>query len=39
MQLQPGARAVQRTARCSYYLSKPAKARRGNAGLLKEILI
>ena len=39
MQLQPGARAVQRTARGSYYLFKPAKARRGNAGLSEEILI
>jgi hypothetical protein len=39
MQLQPGARAVQRTARGSYYFFKPATARRDNAGLSKEILI
>ena len=39
MQLQPGARAVQRTARGSYYFFKPATARRGNAGLSEEILI
>jgi len=39
MQLQPGARAVQRTARGSYYFFKPAIARRGNAGLSQEIVI
>src|SRR5512141_1359232 len=39
MQLQSGARAVRRTARGSIIFSKPAIARRGNAGLSEEILI
>jgi hypothetical protein len=34
MQLQAGARAVQRTAWCDDHFSKSAIARRGNAGLL-----
>ena len=39
MQLQPGARAVQRTAAGQLLFFKPATARRSNAGLSEVILI